>query len=1008
MTARMKKLWIALVLLCVTAVLRLPVAADELAAVCEATAVPAADAEALTDEIVVDDFSGGGDGEWMTSTGIAEVAVQTKNGVRYLSADVGYEASPEYGVMCVYGENAGLNLMTKSRLRFSVYIPGEEEENHTVRLTLYSGMESMIAEAAVRAGAWHTFTADVGEWDLRTYIHMCEITVIDGGSGVSGFVLGGITAGGRADLEVAETFLTFGFDAEGGGAVYEDGVYHLTPGSDGAMTLLAHAARTEYTAGSGVSAVRVVLDNALEGGVISLAVSDGGTDAASFTISSTCPIYYGENTYLLPYDSDIALHAYRLSFHSLYPDAAEAVTLRSVSLVTFPDTDSADYAGKVSVCGFDEGMQTLTVSGTLSASVAAQYIDARLALFEIPMWSSAAEVLASGEPVLTMKLSTKFTFTLPLSGREHTASASRYQVVLMTETERIPVAAAVYPDQAAQPAGGSLSVIGLCGADNAGVFDSNASSVIIDVYVDRLLGGAEGNTSGRLCVRGGQNYYLDNAYIRELDSEIHFCLSADVEVYLRLICDTDLSAKGYTLSCEGADFFAFDVHSAAGASMLGAVTDFLAARYSTASGFIVGERLDAAVYNGADMSDPDAYAALCADTMRLVYNSAVSHIPGVYVIAPLGHYEKEIRAAGAENADDADAYCDPVLLSSMISRRILRDGEMPWGLLYISDNASEALGHTQNILSQMRSAGCALPHATMLLWQPSAGYAPDILLAEYDERCAAASRADMRVLFLSVESFSQADRETICAGLKYTLSDTEFRRPLSEYSAEILEEKPLYTGWYVLSDFSRSYSTLGWIAGSGCARLITESSYGSGGRSLHAVFEPEDGSLFSPVSGNILCVSGVTDNLTYAPHVIYSLQVTTQVESAAAAELIFIFGSGDVRAEYSVTVPTGVPLEILCDLSDFAGADTVDFSAISVRCSSAASLDITQITACSEENDSSALRQLYRYRSVTASGAAEESGGRFTAAQKMIIGAMILGSVMGFALFSRRRGGKDA
>lgn len=987
-----------LALLCLTAVLLLPVLAQEsLSSGMQAALY--ADAEPLPQEITVDDFSDREDREWMTSTGVREISVQQKNNERYLSVHAGDPDAGEYGVMCVFSEDSALNLLTRTHLRFPVYIPADPEQRFTVRMTMYSGLDTLYSEAEVSGGEWIALTACIENWTLRTRIHMMEITV-ETKESLSGFFLGKITAGGEADLAIADAFLTLGFASEGGTAEYRDGVYQLDPGADGIMTLLAPAARSEYLPGNGISAVRVVLDNALEGGVISLSVSEGGTEDASFTISSTCPIYYGENTYLLPYDSSLALGAYRLRFHSLYPDAADSVSLRSVSLVSFPAGDAQSQAGRLTECSFSGDGRELTVSGTLSASVAAEYIQARLALMEIPMWRPEQSVLASDEPVMTMKMSTRFTFTLPLSGRLHTACASRYQVVILTDTGRIPVTAAIYPEQEAVPSKATQSAVGLYGADNGGIFDSNASSVIIDVYVDRLLGGADGNISGRLCVRGGQNYYLDNAYIRELDEQIQYCLAADVEVYLRLLCAEDLSARRYTISFPGSSFYAFDVHSEEGASMLGAVTDFLAARYSTVSGFIGGYRLDSSRYNGADMSDENFYAALCADTLRLIYNSAVQHIPGVYVIAPVGH-----RAEGIpENGEDAGQYADPVLLACRISRQIREEGEMPWGLLYISDNASEALGHTLNILSQMRAMNCAVPHAALLLWEPPQGYAPDILLAEYDERCYAASRAGIRVFFLAVDSFSGADRTAICGGLKYTLDTTEFRRPLSEYKAELLSEKPLYRGWYVLSDFTDSYSTMGWIAGSGCSQLLTDTAGRTANRSLHAVFDPVDGNLFTPVSGNLLCVSGTTDNLSYAPYVVYSLQVTTQLESTDTAQLTFIFGSGDARAEYTLTLPVGVPVDVLCDLSAFPQADTVDFSAISLRCDSAAALDITRISCCSKQHDSAELARLYLYRSVSSVGSRGETEEVFSPAQKMLVGMLILGSVLGLALFSRRGG----
>ena len=985
--------WLALLALLL--LLILPAYAEDVRV--EASAAAREDA-APAGGTALDGFGTDGDA-WMSGTNVASVTVHERGGARYLSASpVPHPAGHDYTVMRMYGEGEELNLAEYAAITFSVYVPGGETEEYAIRLTVYSGLNTLYTETAVTGGSWYDITADIGDWQLRAYINMFEITVSDtAGAGVSSFAVGGVRAHGEADTAVADAFLTFGLQAEGGTAEYRDGVYYLDAGADGLLTLAADAVRPAYTAGSGVSVVRIVLDSALEGGYVSLAVSDTSVSSSSFTIASTAALYYGENTYLLPYDSDIALHAYRLSFRGLYPDGTSAVALRSVSLETFAE-DVDGYAGRVTQCALSADGLTLTFTGTLSTEAAAENIDARLELYEIPVWETADAVLRRGEPAASLKMSTKFTFTLDLTGRESAAETSRYQAYIVSGAGAVPLAAAVFPARDAKASESGLSPVGLYGADSAGVFESNASSVILDVYVDRLL--APDGGGGRLAVRGGQRYYLDHTYLRELEEEIAFYVSADVEVYLRLLCASDLSAEGYTFSCVGARYFAFNVRREEGANMLCAVVGYLASRNSGVSGFIVGGRLDTARENGADMSDVAAYASILADTLRLVYNSAVRYIPGVYVLAPLGHYDGETAYSGAENGEAAGAACDPTLLSVMLSRALMRDGELPWGLFYMSDSAAEALGHAQNILAQMKAVGCRAPHDYLLFWEPSAG-AADILLAEYAERCAAARRAGARVLFLSLSR--QTERAAITSGMKYILTGGDYQRQLSEYKAQ-LNAGGAYTGSYVLSDFSRAYSTLGWIAGSGCSRLGSQSSgMTAGARTLHAVFESGTDAMFGAVSGNILCVSGRTDDLHYAPYVVYTMQITSQLESTSEAELVFVFGSGDTRAEYSATVPTGVPLEILCDLSSFAGAERVDFAAITVRSASSVTLDIERITCYSRQSSSEELARLYRSRTAGTDASAPEA--EWNEWQRMLLGILILGSVMALALLSRRRGG---
>jgi len=576
------------------------------------------------------------------------------------------------------------------------------------------------------------------------------------------------------------------------------------------------------------------------------------------------------------------------------------------------------------------------------------------------------------------------------------AAMCRYQAVILTADGYLPLGPAVYPETVSATDFSSLSAVGLYGADRASVFASNASSVIVDVYVDRLLNDA----GGRLCVRGGRQYYLDHAYIKELDTEIEFYRSAEVEVYLRLLCASDLSEDGYTFSCDGAGFFAFDVYSEEGAYMLCAVSGYLAERYDFAAGFILGERLDAAVYNGADLSDTAAYGALCADTMRLLYNSAVAYIPDVYVIAPIGQYGSETRDAAFLNASGVQGFCDPVLLTVSLSDSIGSGGDMPWGLMYLSDSVDQVIGHTKNIAAQLRSVGRSVPRDILLFWQPEATE-DAALLARYGEGCRDAMEMGARTLFLSVAQ--QSDPASLCASLKRITVEGDTARLLCEYDAVVGGGNRESAGRYVLNDFSHSYSTQGWMAGSGCTRLVTQADgIGGEGRSLHAVFSAESGSLFDAVSGNMICAPASGRNLRHAPYVVYSLQVITELESADTAQLVFVFGSGDERAEYTAQIPVGVPVEIGCDLGDFPGAENISYLAVSVQCDSSASVDIYDVVCLSDQYSDDELARLYR-----AESADEQSGTgssmELSAPQRMLAGTVLLGSIVLLALFGRRK-----
>ncbi len=938
----------------------------------------------------LDEFADGSIDGWIGGSGISSVTLTEEDGHNCLRAET--ESDTEDGlftVMRLFGDDRR-NLMEHSHVSTGIRIGENTDALYSVSVTLYSGLSAVTAETEIAGGAWYAISADISAWDVRTGVDFLEIRVHSAENApTDAILLSGISATGTASLDSVHAFLTFGFTADGGSAVYEEGAYALDAGEDGILTLVANAAREEYAAGEGTAAFQIVLSGAKSGGTLSLAVSDAFSGVSSFAVSSSCTLYEGKNTYLLPFDPAVALHAYRLSFNSLFA-AKEAVRLHAVSLVYLPETDTSAYAGKITSCTFSDGLSALTVTGTLPSKTVTDNIRGKIVLYEIPVWSDTETVLETGTPIAEIKVSTSFRFHVDLKGHEASAAVSRYAAVLVHEDSVIPIAPALFPDAASGEKRAYRSAVGLSGADAAGVFTANAAAVIVDVYVDELLGGVAGNNSGRLCIRGGRYYYLDTELLRALDDELRFYSAADVDVYLRLLCETDLSARNFTFSYDGASFFAFDVTNEDGAYMLSAVTDHLASSYPSVRGFIVGERLDSALYNGADMSNLAAYAALCADTMQIVYTAAAAHIPDVSVIAPIGHYLAE-----AEN--DSSAAADSVLFSVHLSRSIAESSNMPYGLLYVSDNAAEMVGHTENILSRMSVMHAAVPSELFLLWQPAFANAESII-SEYSIRCEAVERLNIRAFFLGVER--QTDTDALYRNLKYVEVAGDTGRTLHEYDAELLPNAPGeadYTSTYSLYDFSESFSTLDWIAGSGCSQLTTQADIlAKDTRVMHAVFLSEDGDMFGKVSGNILCMMPAAVDFTAAPYISCSLRVNSSLESTDTAELVFVFGSDDARAEYAITVPTGQTVHVLCDLSEYGKIAAINSAAILVKADSPVTMDISEIRCHSNTHTQDALQNYF-----TAS-LAPDSAGTVTVAQVAVLLLLLVATLSVFALLSRK------
>lgn len=958
---------------------------------------PVAEADALLLESFEDGYLTG----WIQESGVSKFSFERADGIQCLKATAMPEAeNNSYAVLRLFGAHGRLNLLTKSRVTATLKIAGDADTLYTVSIRLFSGMAERTAEVKIPGGSWYAVSVGIEDWNLRLAIDAAEIRVTDANNGgVDHFLIGNLTASGEASLDVANTFLTLGFTADGGTAEYKDGIYALNAGGDGIMTLLADAARADYTPAEGTMALRIVISGAKEGGTVSLAVSDAFSGTSSFEISSSCQLYSGTNTYLLPFSNSFPLYAYRLSFYGLFSDSylADGVHLVSVSLVNLPDTDENSLA-KISAFTFGDALSSLTVKGSLSSDTVAEFIDSTLCLYEIPVWADPHTVFKTDEPLSEMKISTRFSFEVNLKGREATAAVSRYALVLKTDTEVIPLAAARFPDMPISEAPATRSPVGLAGADAAGAFAANAANVIIDVYVDELLGGADGNTSGRLCVRGGRHYYLDYEYLRKLDDEINFYIAADIDVYLRLLSKTDLSSRGFTFSSPEAELFAFDVQNEDGAYMLSAVTDYIASHYQNLRGFILGDRLDSALYTTAALTDENVYAALCADTMRIIYTAAATHIPGITVIAPIGNYSSETDAG---NVSPKTSY-DPVLLIVYLSQHITKNGEMPWGMLYISGNSLEMVGHAENILGRMKAVETAIPDEFFLLWQPPFVLSPESLFFEYEMRGAMASKLNPRVFFLDVGDQEYPD--TLYNELKYVEFPGDTGRHLTEANAQIFASdttRPMYKGSYTLYNFKKSFSTLHWIAGSGCTTLTTQSGIiADGERTMHADFSNTD-DPFLKANGNILCMMPAALDFTRAPIVTVKLLAASSLESTDSAELVFVFGSGDARAEYEITVPVGQVVTVACDLSDYAGASHVNSAAILVKADSAVTLDIAHMYCFSETHTSDELTEHFT-KSLTGDTGIGVDGRALTFTQIALLSTVFVITLSVFALLTRR------
>ena len=140
----------ALACLCVCGAffaLSVPVHADENMTV-PAEAVEIHDAFADTDGIVLDGFTTEGSRVWTPATGLSAVRLRTRTNGCVLQTIPAVPEGSEYTVMRNFAAGVEPNLMSASEVRVQIMVAGNTEKTHTVRIRMYSGMNTWETEAA--------------------------------------------------------------------------------------------------------------------------------------------------------------------------------------------------------------------------------------------------------------------------------------------------------------------------------------------------------------------------------------------------------------------------------------------------------------------------------------------------------------------------------------------------------------------------------------------------------------------------------------------------------------------------------------------------------------------------------------------------------------------------------------------------------------------------------------------------------------------------------------------
>ena len=206
--------------------------------------------------------------------------------------------------------------------------------------------------------------------------------------------------------------------------------------------------------------------------------------------------------------------------------------------------------------------------------------------------------------------------------------------------------------------------------------------------------------------------------------------------------------------------------------------------------------------------------------------------------------------------------------------------------------------------------------------------------SKFLELCSDGVPASVRAVFLSLSSVEPDGLVDDFSILSPPRSDGKSRTEhldADEFSTDVENN---IKGSLTLWDFTHSYSTGGWTAGTGITSFGTVSRGDGGQRALRCCLGEDD------AFGIALCTIPEGEGLARAPLVEFDLSVSAERD----AEIVFLFGGDGGRTEYSAKVGEGnTDLRALCDLTKSEKGERPSWEAVMIRSEGAVTADFKKI-----------------------------------------------------------------
>ncbi len=824
-----------------------------------------------------------------------------------------------------------LDLTAYNEIYFQFYVASENNEDITFTMTVHSGKATQALTRMLPVGKLLDVYFPIENFEERGSIDKISFT-LDCPDGTNKVTISTLYADSLYSYSYLTLFSSDRITSKYGVSFFEDRIEPKLEDSTADVT-----ARFSTVPKTALTACSMVTVSGALSGTLTLSVWDGLSK--EYTDISTLTLSEGKNSYPFLFPTYKGTDTFRLTFSGINTAEGEALTVHGAVMSFFDEVieNKTDYPCSIASCTVLEAGAKVRLSGTLRSSSVVNNLGAKLNVYAVnQLWEgeSAAPILLSSVDITTV-----FEISCSIQELKYNPQFYRYYITILNGDTEETVSSAVYP--ATPPSNFTMgnSVLGIQSDDSSAAFRTNSSHAVVDIDLTKLQ--STDGKGGRVHSYGTSFCYLSDSYITELDSKINFLNGSGVNVYLRI-----LKSKRYADS--PCIYSMPDCSSYEECLSYLTMIDFLTSRYNEISGIILGSRIDCELYSYS-ASSLITKAQNYAELLRLTAIVARANATETEMIVPFGDgYVYGGDGDGAEYVYDAlsgigENSVSPLIISEIISRFIADCGSFKWYCLYECESSPEIAMNTVYKLSAALTQGSgASPSGHMVFWQPEKLITGEEIetLAESISSNAIALGTGAVIISITRQSVDPAVLFNIIE--KNNFGENNFRKVTEHESIEL--KRPASSGNVLLWDFTRSFSTSGFIGGGAVSSISTEASASMAAfegvdtcRVLKCLIDPS-----SNASGTVLCYFDTPKLLNNATALDVSINITSSKDEIPVKVII---GKGNIRYEYSAELSSEDPSVIRCDTGILDEEFAAEYIAISLEPGTASSFEITRISA---------------------------------------------------------------